>query len=309
MIGIQSIAGFIPPNRTDNFNRRGSFDVDHKFIEQKIGVRQTSIKKKDQETSDLCCEAVKSLQRIHPLRLDDIDCMVVCTQNPDVKGLPQTSAIVHYKLGLQQDCATFDISLGCSGYVYSLSAIQSFMTVNDLKKGILLTCDPYSKVINIDDKSTAMLFGDAATATLLGENPIWAIGKAVFGTRGEDWQAIRVGSNGLLSMQGRTVFNFVATVIPENIKKTLQKNSLTIEEIDLFAMHQGSKFIIDILRKRLGVPAKIMAFVATEYGNTVSSSIPLILEKVTPNTRTILISGFGVGLSWGSLVLKKQREE
>jgi len=307
MIGIESIVGYIPPGRINNLDRLGEFDVDKRFVEEKIGVLQVAAKDKNQDTSDLCIEAVKRLQKKNPIELMEIDCLVVCTQNPDRRGLPQTSAIVHDKLSLSERCAVFDISLGCSGYVYSLSIIQSLMEANSLKKGLLFTSDPYSKIIDPKDKSTSMLFGDASAVTLLGNKPIWKIGKAVFGSKGDQWQAIHVKADGRLSMHGRDVFNFAVTTMPKNIKETLDKNGLSTSEIDLFALHQGSKFIIDILRKRLGVPEEKMPFVAADYGNTVSSSIPLIVEKVAPDVQRILVSGFGVGLSWGSLVLEKVR--
>lgn len=305
MIGIKSIAGYLPSGRIDNFAQMKKFSIEESFVKLKLGMRHLSVKEKSQDTSDLCCKAFESLANSITINLSDIDCMIVCTQNPDVKGLPQTSAIIHHKLNLPQSCATFDISLGCSGYIYSLSIIQSFMSANSLKNGLLFTCDPYSKIIDQNDKSTAMLFGDAATVTLVGENPVWKIGKAVFGTEGENWQAIHVGPEGRLHMQGRDVFNFAATKIPANIKKTLQLNSLNMESIELFAMHQGSKFIIDVLKKRMGIPDKKMPFVAANYGNTVSSSIPLILQNVDSNVKRILACGFGVGLSWGSIVLQR----
>jgi len=305
MIGIENIAGYIPPDRKDNLERRQAFGVDKSFVLEKLGVRRVSIKGKGQDTSDLCCKAFLALQRLNPVELSSIECLIVCTQNPDMKGLPQTSAIVHNKLGLSQHCAAFDISLGCSGYVYSLSVIQSFMKTNTFRKGLLFTCDPYSKIIDSKDKSTSMLFGDASTVTLLGKTPVWMIGKAVFGTKGAGRQAIQVDSNGILSMQGRAVFNFAATTVPLNVNETLKKNGLEKDDIDLFVLHQGSKFIIDILRKRLELPAAKMPFAAADYGNAVSSSIPLILENVDPNIKKVLISGFGVGLSWGSLILER----
>lgn len=309
MIGIEGMAGYVPAGRIDNFTRCESFGVEESFVTQKIGVTKVAVMEKGQETSDLCCKAVNALDRVTPLKLANIECLIVCTQNPDTKGLPHTSAIVHHKLGIARHCAAFDISLGCSGYVYSLSVIHAFMTANSYRKGLLITCDPYSKIVDPGDKSTAMLFGDAATATLLGNNPFWKIGKAVFGTDGEGWQAIHVGSNGKLSMQGRAVFNFAATTIPSNITETLKKNGLVKDEIDLFALHQGSKFIIDILRKRMKIPVAKLPFVAETYGNTVSSSIPMILKDAGKEIQNVLISGFGVGFSWGSMLLKRVREE
>jgi 3-oxoacyl-[acyl-carrier-protein] synthase-3 len=177
------------------------------------------------------------------------------------------------------------------------------MQANDLNKGVLFTADPYSKVIDPKDKDTSLLFGDAATATLLGPDPVWNLGKFLFGTRGAESDAIRVDSgDGLLRMNGRGVYTFSATTMPSSIAEMLAKNELDLGEVDCFVLHQGSRFIIETLRKRLGVDEDKVPFESADYGNTVSSSIPMILEDIT-DRGIVVIAGFGVGLSWGSTVL------
>ncbi len=118
-------------------------------------------KSPDQETSDLCVAAFQDLCAGRHIDVSKIDCIVVCTQNPDSDGIPHVSAIVHGKLGLSETCASFDISLGCSGYVYGLSLVSSFMEANDLRKGLFFTADPYSKIIDMNDKNTSLLLGTA----------------------------------------------------------------------------------------------------------------------------------------------------
>ena len=306
MIGIEKIAYYLPPGRINNLKRIDKFDVPEEFVLEKLGMKKIAIKEKNQDTSDLCLKAVARLQEASQIELSNIDCVVVCTQNPDARGLPHTSAIIHNKLKLAQNCAAFDISLGCSGYVFSLSIIQSFMTANNLKHGLLFTCDPYSKIVDSNDRSTSMLFGDAATVTVFGLNPEWVLGKAVFGSIGEKWNAIHIDANRKLRMQGRDVFNFAARTVPDNIARTLEINNIKKGDIDLYILHQASKYIIDLLRKRLALPENKMPFCASEYGNTVSSSIPMILEGVSTRNRTVLLCGFGVGLSWGSIILKRK---
>ena len=303
MIGIEAIGVHLPDRRIDNRERVDEFGIDENFLEHKTGMLRLARKEEAQDTSDLCCLAFEALCRKKAVALEDIDCIVVCTQNPDGAGLPHTSAIVHGKLELSDHCAAFDISLGCSGYVYGLSVVQSFMQANDLQKGILFTADPYSKVIDPNDKDTSLLFGDAATATLLGANPVWHLGKFLFGTRGAEFDAIRVDSDdGLLKMNGRGVYTFSATTMPPNIVQVLENNGVELKDVDRFVLHQGSRFIVDTLRKRLGVDEDKVPFESADYGNTVSSSIPIILEDMT-DCRVIVIAGFGVGLSWGSTVL------
>jgi 3-oxoacyl-[acyl-carrier-protein] synthase-3 len=309
MIGIQSIGTYIPEDRIDNRQRTEQFEVDETFLLEKTGALRLAVKADDEETSDLCCKAFYNLQSKTGLRAEEVECAVVCTQNPDHHGLPHTSAIVHAKLGLPETCPVFDISLGCSGFVYGLSIIQGFMQANAFRKGVLFTADPYSKIIDEQDKNTSLLFGDGATATLIGDTPVWRSGKFLFGSQGKESSSIRIGADsGKLSMNGRAVFSFSATMVPKNITAMLAANRLTVQDVDLFALHQGSRYIIDTLRKKLDIEERKAPFVATDYGNTVSSSIPLILSDLDldPDAgKVIVIAGFGVGLSWASTVLFK----
>lgn len=307
MIGIQSIGTYIPEGRIDNRQRTEKFEVDETFLLEKTGALRLAVKAHDEETSDLCCKAFYDLQSKTPLRVEEVECVVVCTQNPDNHGLPHTSAIVHGKLGLPETCPVFDISLGCSGYVYGLSIIQGFMQVNGFRKGILFTADPYSKIIDGQDKNTSLLFGDGATATLISDRPVWRSGKFLFGSQGRENASIRIDEvSGKLSMNGRAVFSFSATVVPKNITAMLAANQLTVQDVDLFALHQGSRYIIDTIKKKLDIEERKAPFVASDYGNTVSSSVPLILSDLDPDAcKVIVVAGFGVGLSWASTVLFK----
>lgn len=306
MIGIQVIGTYIPVGRIDNMQRMMQFEVDEAFLLEKTGMLRLAVKSEDEETSDMCCKAFFDLQLKANVQTEEIDCIVVCTQNPDGHGLPHTSAIVHAKLGLPDSCAIFDISLGCSGFVYGLSIIQSFMEANGFSKGILFTADPYSKIVNQQDKNTSLLFGDGATATLISNTPIWHSGKFLFGSHGKEHAAIEIEqSSGKLIMNGRSVFSFSATVVPKNIIAMLTANNLTVGDIDYFALHQGSRYIVDTLKKKLGIDELKAPFAAADYGNTVSSSIPIILSQIDSELNRIVIAGFGVGLSWASTVLFK----
>jgi 3-oxoacyl-[acyl-carrier-protein] synthase-3 len=239
------------------------------------------------------------------LNPEDINVVVVCTQNPDY-SLPHTSAIVHGKLNLPEKVGAFDISIGCSGYIYALAVIEGLMKATHMKNGLLFTADPYSKIINEDDKNTALLFGDAATVTYISEDPIFISGEFTFGTKGKDFEHLICRNNELV-MDGREIFNFAAKKVPVDIKKALEINNLEVNDIDRFLLHQGSKFIIDFLIKRIGLPKEKTPYVIKDYGNTVSSSIPIMLKDFIfdKSISRILISGFGVGLSWASTVLRR----
>ncbi len=302
MIGINEVGTYLPENRTSNLKSLEKFDMNESFVHEKIGFRELSKKSMEQETSDLCVQAWKNLKKQNSITSKEIDCLIVCTQNPDGHGIPHTSAIIHEKLSFPRDCAAFDISLGCSGYVYGLSIIKSFMESNGLKKGLLFTADPYSKIINNNDKKTATLFGDGATVTLMTNKPVFELGKFIFGSDGTKKEGIIVSDNGLLQMNGRAVFSFTVRVIPKNILKTIKENNLSIEKIDLFLLHQGSLHIVNSIADKLGVPRNKCPFNSNNYGNTVSSSVPMILANEFNNLemKVAILSGFGVGLSWAS---------
>jgi 3-oxoacyl-[acyl-carrier-protein] synthase III len=308
MIGIVEIASWIPPQREHNVVKASRHETDEKFILEKIGIQSLSRIPTGQNTSDLCVQAFHALKKKIKLHEDQLDFLMVVTQNPDLP-IPHSSAMVHGKLGLSTRCAVFDISLGCSGWVYALHTAISFMAQNDLKAGLIFTADPYSKVIDPNDKNTDMLFGDAASVTLLTEDPLWETGKGEFVSDGTQWNLLRINETGCLEMDGRGIFNFVMTKLPKSIDACLQKNGLKKDDIDLFAFHQASKFMIDQLSKRVRINPDKVPFVIADYGNTVSSSIPILLEERIHNESLscILVSGFGVGLSAATSILKRCR--
>ena len=304
MLGIKEIASYLPKKKISNYEKKEKFDLDDDFIENKIGVKYQCVKEELEKASDLCVKAYENLLKKINIIKGDIDCCIVVTQNPDF-NIPHTSAIVHGKLDLSHQCACFDISLGCSGYVYGLSNIISFMKNNGLKNGLLFTADPYSEIIDTEDKNTALLFGDGASVTYINDDAEFIPVDFSFGTNGSGYKELLCKDK--LYMNGRAVFNFTATTIPKHIHALLQKNELEDLDIDKYILHQGSKYIVDTIRKRLKVNESKVPFDMYEYGNTVSSSIPIILEKEIhkEHNNIIVLSGFGVGLSWGSALIKR----
>ena len=307
MIGIKGTGIYLPEKRLSNFDRLEKFGMTEDFVREKIGFTKLAIKDSAHETSDLCMLAWKDLKQFYQIAPDDVDCLMICTQNPNGRGLPHTSAIVHKKLGLSENCAAFDLSLGCSGFVYGLSVIQAFMESNGLKNGLFFTADPYSKVIDPEDKKTATLFGDGATVTWIGLEPRFTTGRFVFGSNGLKHEGIIVRENGTLEMNGRAVFTFSVRVVPKNIIEMLEENQLTLDQVDIFLLHQGSLHIVNSIADTLGISREKCPFHSSEYGNTVSSSIPMLLHREFNNQsiKTAVLSGFGVGLSWASTILKR----
>jgi 3-oxoacyl-[acyl-carrier-protein] synthase-3 len=219
--------------------------------------------------------------------------------------------VVHGKLDAPDRCACFDISLGCSGYVYGLAVVGSLMETTGMETGLLFTADPYSKIVDEHDRNTALLFGDAATVTLLRRSndvsKVWVPRRFAFGTRGQAGSALQ-NRGGRLAMDGRAIFNFSLTEVPQQVRECLAAAGLERDDVDLFLFHQGSRFIVDNLVKRLGLaPTKVPIDIA-DCGNTVSSSIPLLLERhgMPAGPSRIVMSGFGVGLSWATCVLTRE---
>ncbi|MET3433851.1 3-oxoacyl-[acyl-carrier-protein] synthase-3 [Herbaspirillum seropedicae] len=304
-IGIKDIAVYLPSGRESNLDLASRFDVTEDFLANKIGVVHRTTRSPGQETSDMAFEALEQLLRQGKVVRDEIQVMIVVTQNPDSR-LPHVSGLLHARAALPKQCATFDLSLGCSGYVYGLSVLTSFMQANGLEKGVLITCDPYSKIVDPEDKNTVLLFGDAATATLVGADPVLVPASFDFGSQGDATGSLHE-RDGRLHMNGRDVFNFAATVVPGSVTATLEKAGLDREDIDVYLFHQGSRYIVETLTKRLKLDSAKVRIDINDTGNTVSSSIPLLLAKELHNTiaQRILLCGFGVGLSWASCICQR----
>jgi 3-oxoacyl-[acyl-carrier-protein] synthase-3 len=180
------------------------------------------------------------------------------------------------------------------------------MQGNQMKCGLLFTADPYSKVINPNDRNTSLLFGDGATCTLISNSPRYTVGKTLHHTSGSMCHAIKVEKESRhLHMDGNQVFRFVAVNVPRQIEKCLHLNRCNLDEVDLLLVHQGSKYIVETLAKSLQISFKKMPFQAEKVGNTVSSSLPLMLADYLDCTyKCILLSGFGVGLSSATTLLR-----
>ena len=308
-IGIAKIGYHISPEGVNPLDQTEQFGLTRDFVRKKTGFISLARKARPQKASDLCVSAYTQLfNQVHnKTEVEGIEFLCVCTQNGDYQ-IPQTSAIVQDKLGFSSACAAFDISLGCSGYVYSLHIAKSFMESSGFRKGLLFTSDPYSEIVDPEDKTTALIFGDAGTVTLLSDNPIFDIGDGLFETHGHYHDHLIKRDQQKLTMNGRGIFNFTMKSAPDIITRCLHKNSLLKSEIDVFLLHQASKYIIDNLCRRLSLTPEKVPFTAESYGNTVSSSIPLSLRLFFNKTdyKHILLCGFGVGLSIASTILRRR---
>jgi 3-oxoacyl-[acyl-carrier-protein] synthase-3 len=311
-LGIQDVGLYVPDDGLDSFQVGEGLEASAEFIENKLGFRTLKRKVPGEECSDLCMRAYEDLASRDTIDLASVDCIVVVTQNPDGGGIPHSSAILHRKLELAPAVACFDVSLGCSGYVHGLSIISGFLRENSSNVGLLFTADPYSRIIDSRDRDTVLLFGDAASCTIVSCNWRYRLGKTCYLTDGRWAEAIQLKErSGSLRMNGHQVFRFVARQVVDQVWQCLQSNGCTIEDIDLFLVHQGSKYIVDTLAASLNIPGDKIPFAAEETGNTVSTSLPLLLtdQLSTPlGARTILMSGFGVGLASATTILHRHEE-
>ena len=310
-IGIEAIEFYLPSNCMSAEEISENFGFDLGFVKNKIGVSHIYYASEFEKSSDLAAAALDKLLQTRPdLRLK-LEVVIVCTQTPDTQ-LPQVSSLLQSKCRLAKNIATFDLGLGCSGFVYGINVLKSFMVSNNMSNGVLITVETYSKIINPNDRNTKALFSDAAAATLLSDQGGIQICDYSFLTDGDGSAALACRKNDFgvseFFMDGRKVFNFVISNIPDEIRLTAKLNNLEIDEIDFFVLHQASKFVLDTLIEKLELkdPNKVICEIK-RFGNTASSSIPIALKTISSmldGPVNILISGFGVGLSAASTVLK-----
>lgn len=305
-IGIGEIGVALPVERVDTAALAPGLGIEPDRLERRLGFRYLAKMATGQDSSDLAVAAVEDLVR-GGFALDRVECLCVVTQNPDGAGIPQVSTILHGKLGLGSHVATFDIGHGCAGFVYGLAIARSFMQVHGFRTGLLVTTDPYSKIVDPLDPHTALIFGDGAAATVLTDEPLWRVGQTDFGSSGATRDALHVDGEHRLHMNGKRIARLAATVVPDSITKTLALNHTTLDEVDEVLLHQGSRYIVETIGDVLGIREKTH-FYAAEYGNLVSSSLPVaLIQDVRPEINRVILCGFGVGLAWATTLITRVR--
>jgi 3-oxoacyl-[acyl-carrier-protein] synthase-3 len=302
---IRSIGLYLPSKRESNLEKAERVGFERDFLERKLGVLQRSVMEPGETTSDLGIRAFKALARRSELPCDAIQLLVVVTQHPDFK-VPHTAAIIHNRLGLGKHCMTFDISQGCAGYTHAVTVITALMDHAKLDHGVLITSDPYSDKIADDDRDVSLLFGDAATATYFSRSGSgYRLLDSNFGTVPESYRCLMFRDH--LEMDGGAVFKHAVREVPPSIESLLRRNDFDVADIDLFLLHQASKYLVEYVSRKMGVPPEKAPFEAGQYGNTVSSSIPLMLQKHVDagEIERIVLSGFGVGFTFGNNLLQQ----
>ena len=331
-VTILGISGAVPANKIKNRNFTKYFDKETvNNIIDKTGVEERRISNDKTTSSDLCYAAAEKLIDDLNINKSDIDVLLFVSQTPDFR-MPATSVILQGKLGLSKSTAAFDISLGCSGFVYALSIAYSYAQQAGVKKVLLLDGETRSKVYHPKDRKTGFIFGDAGIAAII-EKDI-SIGKSFFSLNsdGNLCDLIKIDAGGYRNrstqetlkekvvdnygnirtdehgyMNGGDVFNFVLREIPKNISHLLKVSEFELDKIDFYVFHQANKFMNDYLVKKLKLDINKTPSTISKYGNTSSVSIPITivdqLKHRTNGNKNFFLCGFGVGMSWASAII------
>jgi 3-oxoacyl-[acyl-carrier-protein] synthase III len=293
-------------------------------IEAKTGIKTRRIASDSEFASDMAINASNLLFKEHNIDKNSIDFILLCTQSPDY-FLPTTACIVQEKLKLRKEIGALDFNLGCSGYIYGLALAKGLIISNIAKNILLITSETYSKYIESSDRVNRTIFGDAASATIISNDGIAEILEFDLGTDGSGANNLIVKDGGSrfrnifhdsgnnqkkhssLYMNGPEVFTFTVSHVPDLIRKVTEKNCLTDNLINLYILHQANKYMLDFLKKIINIPNDKFFLFLEDIGNTVSSTIPIALIeaiKIKKAKGNVLLAGFGVGYSWGAVVIK-----
>jgi 3-oxoacyl-[acyl-carrier-protein] synthase-3 len=296
-------------------------------IVKMTGVQQRRVAPPGLCTSDMACLAAERLLADLEWDRDSVEAVVLVTQTADY-SLPASACILQHRLGLSSGCAAFDVALGCSGYIYGLWLCASLIASGSIRRALLLAGDTSTWACSPQDRSTAFLFGDAATATALEACPDAPPMDFVLGTDGSGHNFLvvpggyrnRVTAETIerkpdesgrlrgaldLHMEGAEVFQFTMEQVPPMIEKLLSSSGRKLEEMDAFVPHQANQYMLQVLSEALNIPAGKLVLSLGEFGNTSSASIPLtcsykLADRMRRERVNLILAGFGVGWSWGA---------
>lgn len=333
-VAIKDIAYYLPEQAvTNEWLAAEHPDWDMDLVEARSGVMKRHIAGEGETSLDLAMHACDRLFAANEAARESVDCIIFCTQSPDYI-MPPNATVLHGMLGMTEDVLAFDINLACSGFVYGLALAQGLIMSGQARNVLLVTAETYSKYIHRLDRSARVLFGDGAAVTLLAASgSTQGIIDLKCSSSGKDYDKFIIPAGGCrtpksvetsapvaddsgnvrtmenIQMNGLGILAFVNSKVPKQVKELLGRNGLTVNDIDLFVFHQASKMALDSLQRLLKIsPDKVYRNVS-DIGNTVSASIPIALKDAMDAGRLsrgdrVLVSGFGVGLSWATAVLE-----
>lgn len=324
---IAAVTTCVPPAKFDTCKDATEFSQDEiqRFVER-IGVETRYLADDSISCSDLCVAAAENILKSLEWDRTSIDALIMITHTPDYL-LPATAAVMQGRLGLSDHCACFDVGLGCSGYPYGLWLAAMMLERGQFRRLLLLVGETPARISLKSDRTVALLFGDAGSATALESQPreetgVWHFALHTDGARYTDF-IVEAGGlrnrfdedirNYFIKMDGENIFRFSLKRVPPLVRETLEIANVSLQDIDYFIFHQANLFIINHLIKKLNVPFEKAPVTIDAFGNTGGVSIPLTITKGAmkrPPDRalTLMLLGYGVGLSWASALIDLENE-
>jgi 3-oxoacyl-[acyl-carrier-protein] synthase-3 len=325
---LKAIEYFLPEKTLTNQDLEKVYEGwSARKIEKKTGIRVRHIAGPDETASDLGYHAAMKLFDSGVIAPEEVDFLLFCTESPDYP-LPPCACVLQDRLNIPHTAGAFDYNLGCSGFVYGLGLVEGLIASEQAKNVLLITSETYSKYIHPDDKSVRTIFGDGAAATLLTASEKRHLGPFVYGTDGKGSSNLIVPKGGTRSatsrravdlsgktdfpenlfMNGPEIFNFTLQAVPAAIEQLLTKAGIGLDAVDYFVFHQANKYMVEHLKQKIGIEKDKFFIDILETGNTVSSSVPIALNKAVANGAVkegdlVLLIGYGVGYSWGATLL------
>ncbi|MBE7679310.1 MULTISPECIES: beta-ketoacyl-ACP synthase III [Paenibacillus] len=321
-VGVIGTGKYVPEKILTNSDLEKMVDTNDEWIVSRTGIKERHIAAPDQATSDLAYEAAMKALESAGMTGSDLDLIIVATITPD-SAFPSTACILQDKLGAK-GAAAFDLSAACSGFVYGLATATSFIQSGMYNNALVIGADCLSRITDYTDRNTCVLFGDGAGAVVIGEVPEGRGFKSFdLGAEGAGGGLLQLEGGGsrlpasaetvenkkhYIYMNGREVFKFAVRVMGTATDEVLRKAELERTDVDLFVPHQANIRIIQSAMQRLELPEEKVVVNVDKYANTSAASIPLALVEAAEEGRmkagdTILMVGFGGGLTWGASVL------
>ncbi|MGF6907026.1 beta-ketoacyl-ACP synthase III [Fusobacterium sp. PH5-44] len=323
-VGIIGTGHYVPDKVMTNADYEKIIDTSDEWIKTMTGVKERRFAAQNQATSDLCVEAAKMALNNAKMSIDNIDLIIVATVSPDHLA-QSTATIVSKKLGVNNNIPAFDLSAACSGFIYSLTMAHSLIKSGTYKNILVLGAETLSRFINMKDRNTCILFGDGAGAVILSEvEENYGILSTYLGADGEDDQVLKIPAGGskkpntketinngeqFITMKGGDVFKFSLNAFPNATNEALKSANINIDDVTLLIPHQANTRIIESGLKRLNIPKEKVFINIEKYGNTSAASIGIALseaiqEKKIKKDDIIVMTGFGAGLTYASIVMK-----
>ena len=313
---ISQVAHYAPSQVVTNDDLAKIMNTSDEWISSRTGIERRHLSQTE-STSDLATKVASQLLKKANIHADELDFIIVATITPD-SMMPSTAARVQ-----ANHAFAFDLTAACSGFIFALSTAEKLISSGRYQKGFVIGSETLSKVLDWSDRSTAVLFGDGAGGVLLESSEqqhFLAESQYTDGSRGESLTCGKVGLSSpysekgevapYLTMDGRKIFDFAIRDVAKSIKNTIESSDIQVEDIDYLLLHQANIRILDKMAKKIGAAREKLPANMMEYGNTSAASIPILLSECVEKglihldgSQTVLLSGFGGGLTWGTLIV------